>query len=88
MQWVKDKIAEFQEELDIARIIYTLHGSLSQVCVCACVHVHVCMCVCDFVYVNSHSKVTEGSHTAMQSCIPFLSPSPQCCLLPSGVYCD
>ena len=41
VQWVKDKIAEFQEELDIARIIYTLHGSLSQVCVCACTY--VCM---------------------------------------------
>ena len=42
VRWVKEKIAEFQEELDIARIIYTLHGSLSQVCVC----VRACVCVC------------------------------------------
>ena len=33
------------------------------------------MCVCDFVYVNSHCKVTEGSHTAMQSCIPPPPPN-------------
>jgi predicted secreted Zn-dependent protease len=30
-KWASEKMEDFQEDLDVAKIIYSLHGSLSQV---------------------------------------------------------
>ena len=43
VKWSLDKMSDLKEDVDVAKIIYSLHGSLSQVCMCVCARLHVCI---------------------------------------------
>ena len=46
-QWVNAKLRSVQEEMDICKVIYSLHGSLSQVCTYNEITItDICMTVC------------------------------------------